>query len=312
MPLLEQTRRRLAVLKTASHPRSVGDAWGTKRCGPPASRGSQKAGYVLDRPSRNSSSVRVAMEQQDGSVALQRNSEVNWDEFDAGSYFEHNYASIRADDREILEFLRDELRARREISKNVAVLDIGTGTNLYPLLLTLPWAGSIDAVEYSVGGVSWLRDAITSYGPEWDAYWAVLAENEPWRGVGNPRKRLAEVTSVQQGSIFDLPSDRYDFGSMFFVAESLTEDVEEYRSALHAFLGAVKPGGTIVGAFMENSTGYDVAHRPFPAVPIDEATLRDSLAENVARLVVQHLDIPDDEQLRPGYTGMLIAVGTRT
>jgi hypothetical protein len=55
---------------------------------------------------------------------------------------------------------------------------------------------------------------------------------------------------------------------MFFVAESITEDPEEFRAALAGLTGALKPGSPFATAFMAGSNGYPAAGTHFPALPI--------------------------------------------
>ncbi len=52
-------------------------------------------------------------------------------------------------------------------------IDVGSGTNLYPALLMLPWTEQILLTDYSESNVSWLRrhvmddDATWTWQPFW-------------------------------------------------------------------------------------------------------------------------------------------------
>ena len=73
------------------------------------------------------------------------NADYPWDEFDPEDYFAHNYASLRDDDREILEIVRsyfaDQLGDLPMHS--LRGIDVGTGANLYPALAMLPFCEEI-------------------------------------------------------------------------------------------------------------------------------------------------------------------------
>ena len=72
-----------------------------------------------------------------------------------------------------------------------------------------------------------------------------------------------------KGNLFDLPTDRFHVGTMFFVAESITEQADEFELALRAFTRSLKRGAPFAAAFMRNSTGYTVNDRDFPALRVD-------------------------------------------
>ncbi|CAM5649016.1 hypothetical protein SANTM175S_10556 [Streptomyces antimycoticus] len=55
------------------------------------------------------------------------------------------------------------------------------------------------------------------------------------------------------GSLFDLCSgaERWDLGTMFFVAESITTSLDEFRRGVGCFMSALNPGAPFAAAFME-------------------------------------------------------------
>lgn len=70
-----------------------------------------------------------------------KNSQAPWDSFDSRDYFEHNYRSLREDDRRILTAVRDHFGAHLgHNGGELRGLDVGAGTNLYPSLAMLPGA----------------------------------------------------------------------------------------------------------------------------------------------------------------------------
>src|SRR5262249_24239379 len=127
--------------------------------------------------------------------------------------------------------------------------------------------------------------------------------------IPDPRSVLARRATVHQGSIFDLPAASWDIGTMFFVAESLTTRHDEFESATHRFMRALRPGSPFAAAFMENSTRYDVGARCFPSFPVTVKIVRGCLEAFSGDLDVQRISL-GSAPLRKGYTGMILALGT--
>jgi hypothetical protein len=239
------------------------------------------------------------------------NADYPWDEFDSTAYFRHNYQALRYDDKQILEAIRDFFsKADRSTGERPPQgLDVGSGTNLYPALAMLPFCAGVTLWEYAATNVDWLRSEITSYSPSWDPFWERLALAPPYQAVADPRATLAERATVVRGSIFELPAATWDIGTMFFVAESLTSSTDEFERATRRFVDALRPGAPFAAAFMENSQGYDVGDRRFPAVAVTQETVRGCLEDVASGLDVQRLD-SGKQPLRNGYSGMILVMGT--
>lgn len=236
-----------------------------------------------------------------------RNADFAWDEFDPSQYWEHNYTTLRADDHEILNLVSTwfELMAG---SNHLSGLDIGAGPNLYPSLAMLPYCADLTLREYSAANVRWLRKATAALADQWRPFWQAVSPGDRFGDFDAASAALAKRAAVEQGSVFDLPAAAWDLGTMFFVAESISQDPAEFAAALAAFVGAIRTGGPFAAAFMERSDGYAVAQRRFPATSVGrDEVLR--VLEPIANLVEVHRVETRPAPLRAGYTGMLVATG---
>jgi hypothetical protein len=240
---------------------------------------------------------------------LGKNADFSWDDFDSAAYLEHNYRSLRGDDQQILEAVRDFF-ARSKISPRRRALDVGSGTNLYPALAMLPFSEHITLWEHSAQNTRWLENEVRSYSASWDPFWRLLAQLEPYRSLVDSRKLLADRAEVHQGSIFELPQRQWDLGTMFFVAESFSTEEEEFVEASERFIDALRPGSPFAAAFMENSSGYEVGEQWFPAFAVTGETLRRTFHRLTATLDIRRIDAPPEGLVRSGYTGMVLALGT--
>lgn len=241
-----------------------------------------------------------------------RNNAVTWSDFDADEYWKFNFATVLPEDAEIIKYASKFLVSACETpGRFKTAVDVGAGTNLYPGLLMLPWVERIVFTEYAESNIDWLRKHLAEEAGEWhwQPFWDLVAYEPCYQDIKHPRRRLAAAHEVRALSIFDLPPRTWDLGSMFFVADGITEDLEEFEAAVRTFLGALVPGSPFLMAFMEGSTGYDVHGVRFPSVSV----IPESLDALLARLpVVGHSMLRTDNsirRLRPGYDAMLLVTG---
>lgn len=248
-----------------------------------------------------------------------RNAEAPWGTFDSYEYWRSSYTRVLPEDRGIIDlvsrFFISALAGRGQAGH---AIDVGSGSNLYPALLMLPWTSQILLTDYSANNVAWLHQNVVIIDDAswpWQPFWDELAPRNDYSQIGEPRKQLRQACSgeprqagIEQRSVFDLPSAQWDLGTMFFVAESMTEDVAEFRAALKCFARALRPGAPFAVAFMAGSTGYAVAGVNYPALPV----YTDDIAEQFIRLGVSDLrvrQIQTGDRVRPGYAGMIVATG---
>lgn len=204
------------------------------------------------------------------------NDEFPWDDFNSNWYLQHNYQRLRDDDSQILKLLAEFFGSieHRELKHG---LDLGTGANLYPALAMLPLCGRITLRERGATNCEWLRKEVDSYSDVWNPYWDALTRWPLYGAMTDPRWVVSERARVECGSVFNLGQAVYDVGTMFFVAESITERHDEFERATRCFLRSLKPHAPFAAAFMRKSQGYEVAGVRFPAVAITEHDVRECL-----------------------------------
>jgi NNMT/PNMT/TEMT family len=252
-----------------------------------------------------------------------RNAEAPWQHFSSGDYWQHNYARMQPEDQEIIRLVSlffgkvfaHGRRAQRAI-------DIGSGANLYPALLMLPWTDQVLLTDYSASNVRWLRQNVMDHeaildGPQWpwQSFWQEMQDRDGYSRISAPGKELQAACAsepgragIEQHSVFGLPKAQWQVGTMFFVAESITEDPAEFRAAVEGFVGALEPGAPFAATFMAGSDGYPVADTRFPALSIT----RDDVTRPLAKLGVSDLSVQqigEKPRVRPGYEGMIVATG---
>jgi hypothetical protein len=247
-----------------------------------------------------------------------RNAQAPWNDFSSQDYWRHNYQTVHPEDREIIErvshFFASKFEGRERASR---AIDVGSGSNLYPALLMLPWTEQILLTDYSERNVSWLTEQVKPGTGAWDwlPFWRELAQQPGYHQLTEPRKLLAAacaaepgVAGIERHSVFELPSNRWQLGTMFFVAESITQDYSEFQAAVSGFVNALQAGAPFAVSFMAGSQGYTVGQTSFPALRISTEDVSECFTELGARDLNIYLN-RTAERVRPGYEGMIVATG---
>jgi hypothetical protein len=171
----------------------------------------------------------------------------------------------------------------------------------------LPFCQQITLLERGLANVKWLRNEVSRFSPLWDQYWALLANATPYAQI-DPREALRERAVVRLADLYRLSQRRrWDLGTMFFVAESISNQEREFKLACEKFVGALKPGAPFAAAFMQESLGYEVGKMRFPAVAINKTDVQHCLGPLVD--VVELTSVPSKHARREGYDGMILALG---
>jgi len=238
-----------------------------------------------------------------------RNGEVDWDSWPVEEYLAENYRELHPSDLAVIN--HHGAFYRHLAPDSVAVsLELGAGPNLYPLMLAAAVSRDIHAVERSAASVAYLnRQLRDGPDPSWSPFNAACRAGQPALPPALP-DALARVR-VSQGDLAGVTPGAYDLASMHFVAESVTEDATEFNDLCAAFAQAVRPGGLLVAAFMENMGRYELGDgSSWPGYPVDVGAVREAFAPYADRLVLDRIDadptLPDY-----GYTGMVLLTARR-
>lgn len=239
--------------------------------------------------------------------AVRRNRDADWDVWPVDDYLAENYRSLHPYDVGVIR--HHAARYRRFAPGSLSrTLELGAGPNLYPLMLAGAAARGVDALEPSAAGVRYLREQLAhGIDDSWRPFYALCRSLDPAL-PSDPAEALRGVRVVR-GTADDLVPGTYDLASMHFVAESVTEDFGEFTALCDAFVRAVRPGGTLLAAFMERMPSYRIGTGPvWPACPVDEAALRAVFAPRTTGLRIVRLE-KDRTLPEYGDTGVLLLTG---
>jgi len=236
------------------------------------------------------------------------NDDFYWNALDSGAYWKRNYATPHEIDCQFVAKVRDFFSGQLGGRSGLSGVDVGTGPNLYPPLAMLPFCDEVTLIDRSESNIKWLDGQLGGYSEAWDPFWKILAEKPAYARIKAPREAMSRRAKTMMGSIFDLPTSRWDVGTMFFVAESISREKEEFRAAVIRFVEALRPDSPYAIAFMENSEGWEVGEEMFPAVPIGVTDVRECLDGRTTIHEIHRIDAGEN-RFREGYTGMILACG---
>jgi hypothetical protein len=230
------------------------------------------------------------------------NRDVAWNRFDTAGYLAANYGTLHDFDRRIITALSRYYRALAPGSLGRS-LDVGTGPNLYPLMLAAAASRQLEVLEFSASNVAYLEQARRSGAdPSWTPFWQLCRRLDP--ALPADLDQVLRGVTVHHGNAFDLPVRRYDLVSMFFMAESVTGDRAEFEELSARFATAATPGGHLVAAYMAGMPQYELGGVTLPSFPLDRHTL-----EAVMRPVTRQLriwELPPDPTLPYEHDGVLL------
>ena len=238
------------------------------------------------------------------------NRDCNWEDFDCDAYVAKNYAKISQPDSAILEHLID---FHSRVPSGGSMVEIGAGPNLYPLMAGSIYRDSIHVTDVSTTNLRYLQRhmEVELLQQPWNQWLAILRTiDSTYERLGASLRYLRDRCTFEELSIFDLSEDRYDVSSMHFVAESITNDYQEFVAGCDKAIGCLRKGGYFAMSFMLSSQGYLTGDVEFPAVSVDEEEICRVLAERCRE--VEHIVLKGPENVvREGHTGILLAYGMR-
>lgn len=248
--------------------------------------------------------------------AQQEESYSDFDDFDVYEYVDRNYGrKIGSEDRRIIEFVTSSLGdVGIEPGSLRRVADVGVGPNLYPAMLLCPLvatSGSLELIDVVANNLDYLERVLNGDDAEQLRTWKIYEDHIGEIGYPPVLKKLADISSIVSGSIFELASDTYDAVLSFFVAESITDIFSEFSRATDGLMNALRPGGLFVVAHMVGSSGYFAGERTFfPAVELTSEEIEKTYEKygNFRSLMIGRAS---EDAVRMGYEGMMAIVGRK-
>jgi len=251
---------------------------------------------------------------------MRRNETIDWNLFNGDTYRHRHLNKLGKEDAWIAEqalLFLDEADIQTDQFKVCA--DIGTGPSLVMSLVCAPYAERIELVEPGIQNTTYLKR--TTADPdilrrEWsDALHVINSHKSAKKEHLDAATLLSKRAVVRQAGAQDLKPDTYDMVTSIFCAESATEDQAECSELIKRIVDSLKPGGVFISAYIEHSKAWPdfeekdgtVNMQKFPSANISQAWLEAQFEGSN----IQVRRCPHKPAFRAGYTGVLLAVGTK-
>lgn len=242
-----------------------------------------------------------------------------FDVFDPNEYADRNYGGIEAllEDQNICKIVSFALSWLG--IKNARAADIGCGPNPYPAMLFAPYASSIDLPEYAQPNRDYMDDFLAGRLPQsqmqiWPKFGRYMVE-----GGGDPYidvlPRLQQMAAegrvrVQFGDARNLPKNRWNLASMYFVDDSISLYRSDQREVVASVCEAVEFEGLVIAGNMLNDKdhfGYKAGNgKVYPNVSQNAAEVKQGYTDNEMYSLV--IETSGTKKARIGYSGMAVVL----
>lgn len=179
------------------------------------------------------------------------------------------------------------------IPRNAKVLEFGGGPTIYSLISAAPHVGEIHFSDHLHGNIAevmkWKNNDPDSF--PWSRYVRRGLHHEgmkePTEDEVKSREQLIRVKMTEFLSCDAMLSNplglkykgEYDVVSMNFVAESITDEPQEYKRILENVASLLKPGGFLVTTGLEKAQYYLIGGLVFPATYVRLSDIKQALGK---------------------------------
>ncbi|CAF0844678.1 unnamed protein product [Adineta steineri] len=210
--------------------------------------------------------------------------------FSPSVYLADYYSEIQTEHQHHLRCLA---KAYADITGDLTLLEFSGGPTLYQLMSAAAKVKEIHFSDYLASNLTEVKKWVDrdSNVFNWNNFTAeaLLAEGiTPTPDAINKReeilrKKIAKFLSCDAFKKYPLGGDtvvQYDIVNTHFVAESITDDRNEWKQIFANIASCVKPGGKLVMAALKCCTAWKNGSRKFSATYITESDIIELLAEN--------------------------------
>lgn len=231
----------------------------------------------------------------------------------------------------LVEHFKNAFGKNVEEGEELLLTDVGAGGSFSASLLLLGLAKALNAENYKLDLIEPTRASRevmrrSLYGtdikdmrlqePLWNPFRDIM------RDKGGPLwdNRFDDVRDharIINGSIYDLPENKYHAGVTFYTPCSITDTVPEFEQAVRSFVRSVKPGGLVMGVFVEGTRGWPAGETWLPGVQVTKENVEEAFRKAGAYVDVQLLDVDpriqegEDAEHGDEHERILVATGIR-
>lgn len=238
----------------------------------------------------------------------------DWErDFIPREYLKEYYQNIGRENQALLRFLTNACKC---IPKNSTILEFGGGPCVYQMIVFALKAKCIHYSEFVSDNrrevVSWLKNTEDAF--DWTQFTAEILKLEDSQEVSDKeiinrenltRRKVKQVIAVDAFKDKPLGFDKkYDVLSMNFVAESITDNYDEWEKIMDRVLGLLSPKGNLIISAIRDAKSYKVGKKYFPAVSINEKMMENFFrTRGFEKIIISSVDAEQPDL--HNYSGLI-------
>lgn len=222
---------------------------------------------------------------------------------------------------ETYNLLRFYVEAYKDVKISSVLLEFGGGPTIYQLIAASKYIREIHFSDYLQSNIAevedWKNQKQNAY--NWSSYFRTTLELEGETGVTIEkvqeresllRKKMTKFLHCDAFKENPLGSQDYegyyDILSMNFVADSITDNLEDWRKVVKNICSLMKKDGILMMAALKGAHYWHVGNRKFPAVFLTEQDVRQFVVElgfHQESIVMQMIDADELDENGEGIQG---------
>ena len=243
----------------------------------------------------------------------------DFEKFLPSIYLSEYYTTIDEENRFLLQFLH-EVYDTADCGKRL--LEVGGGPTIYQLISAGNRVEEIIFSEYLDANRNeikkWVHDDPVV--PIWDIYFEHVlglektstSKTDIERRKTSLRQKIKDIVRCDLFNKNPLQPETYrdfDVISVNFCPESITDNEEDFLTSVQNFTSLLKRNGLLVMCLLKNASRYKVGDLHFPAYPVDEAYISDTLKRfSYNEITIRSVPAECDS----GYEGLIALTATKT
>ncbi len=245
-----------------------------------------------------------------------------YETFEAQNYLAEYYAAIGPENLELLKFFAE---AYRDVPADSVMLEFSGGPTLYSLISAANAVSEIHFSDFLPQNLAEINRWVSGIRSTdlWDRYFEQALRCERRQDVTPEaiqqrmdllRQKITHLLFCDAFSATPLKDNHrqtYDVVAANFVAESITETMDQWQSVVGNICSTLRPGGTLIMTALQGANYYSVSDRNYSAVSITEMDLVQALIKAgfrpnsmlIKTISAETLEHADDNY--KGYQGMI-------
>jgi len=248
------------------------------------------------------------------------NIQTKFQKFKTKDYLNEYYSEIGEENEKLLIFFDKAYALIFKNISNASILELGGGPTIYQLISAARYNVEITFTDYLVKNFKevskWMNGLPESF--DWSDYINYVVRLE---GDGSKKALMERKQSLKRSIRYLKKCDlrkkspigheaKFDIVSTNFVAESITNNIDDWEKYMKRIVGLVKNKGYLVLTAIVGSEFYRVGSKMFPSSPVRRVNIREILDKNHMALIIEDF-VDAEHHEEQGYEGIYMSLSRK-